>query len=679
MNTQQATGLHVRQLINLLRRRWKLIIMAVGVAVGLAGTIWFFFPPRYTATAQVIVDPPRGISGAGEPSTPGVLDDAAVQTHAAALLSQRHLRRVFDSLVREQGPGPKESQGVLFVEEFSIDTFTDRINAFKDTRSRMVGITYTSTDPAFAAAVANRSVELYLETLTERNLADRNEALRSLSKQIPLVRAEVVRADAALQSYRIKHGFTEESRTDSVDQQLVDLNRQLAVARSDLAERHARPSTLRIGQTTDQSQLAEESSSLETRARQLERRIAILQDASTEVREPEARLRELQREATAFAQLYDGLVQRKKAILEEGKVQPDVRVLSSAPIPTRPSSFNPLLFIPPAMVLALIGAGLLAVLLEQLDGALRTERDVTDAVGISTIGVIPKLTRRRKLRPHLLIPRAIRSVVAAARQLANHVTHAVGISSIGVIPQPARRRKLRPHKLIPQDARYTEAIRSVAAAALQLANPQKSPKTFLVTSSVPGEGKTTLAISFAVYAARIQRRVLLIDLSFRHPSIASELGGEIPAGGGILDVLQGRPLAELIRAAPGLGFDYLPLSRDSADPVATLASEQVPKLLRQLKESYDCVVIDSGPVLSATEARLLASMVDKVLFAIKWGSTRREVAQNALGLMRRSAFGGDDLRDTITAVITQVDLERHARYRYGDFSENLLHVKPHPA
>jgi polysaccharide biosynthesis transport protein len=679
MNTRQATGLHVRQLINLLRRRWKLIIMAVGVAVGLAGTIWFFFPPRYTATAQVIVDPPRGISGAGEPSTPAVLDDAAVQTHAAALLSQRHLRRVFDSLVREQGPGPKESQGVLFVEEFSIDTFTDRINAFKDTRSRMVGITYTSTDPAFAAAVANRSVELYLETLTERNLADRNEALRSLSKQIPLVRAEVVRADAALQSYRIKHGFTEESRTDSVDQQLVDLNRQLAVARSDLAERHARPSTLRIGQTTDQSQLAEESSSLETRARQLERRIAILQDASTEVREPEARLRELQREATAFAQLYDGLVQRKKAILEEGNVQPDVRVLSSAPIPTRPSSFNPLLFIPPAMVLALIGAGLLAVLLEQLDGALRTERDVTDAVGISTIGVIPKLTRRRKLRPHLLIPRAIRSVVAAARQLANHVTHAVGISSIGVIPQPARRRKLCPHKLIPQDARYTEAIRSVVAAALQLANPQKSPKTFLVTSSVPGEGKTTLAISFAVYAARIQRRVLLIDLSFRHPSIASELGGEIPAGGGILDVLKGRPLAELIRAAPGLGFDYLPLSRDSADPVATLASEQVPKLLRQLKESYDCVVIDSGPVLSATEARLLASMVDKVLFAIKWGSTRREVAQNALGLMRRSAFGGDDLRDTITAVITQVDLERHARYRYGDFSENLLHVKPHPA
>src|SRR5205823_14146479 len=71
---------------------------------------------------------------------------------------------------------------------------------------------------------------------------------------------------------------------------------------------------------------------------------------------------------------------------------------------------------------------------------------------------------------------------------------------------------LRPHQLIPRDARYTEAMRSVVAAALQLTNPKKSPKTLLVTSSVAGEGKTTLAISFAVYAARIQCRVLLIDL-----------------------------------------------------------------------------------------------------------------------------------------------------------------------
>ena len=266
INTQQTTGIHLRQLINILRRRRRVIIVAVIVAAGLAGAIGLVFPPRYTATAEAIVDPPKGSNGGADPSIAGVLDDSAVQTHVAALLSQDHLQHVFDSIVAERGPGPKEIggvlQGLLGPEEFSIDNFTKRINAFKDAHSRMIGITYISTDPAFAAAVANRSMELYLATLTERNLADRNDALRSLSKRIPLVRAEVVRADAALQSYRIKHGFTEASRTDMVDQQLVDLNRQLAVARSDLAERHARPTALNIDQTSNQSQLAEESSTL---------------------------------------------------------------------------------------------------------------------------------------------------------------------------------------------------------------------------------------------------------------------------------------------------------------------------------------------------------------------------------------------------------------------------------
>jgi polysaccharide biosynthesis transport protein len=695
MNSQQATALHLRQLINLLRRRWKLIMAAGVVALGLALTIGRVIPPRYTATAQVIVDPPRWSSGTGQTSAVGVLDDAAVQTHVAALMSQSHLRRIFDSLVAERGSGPTERRGILGVEEFSIETFTDRINAFKDTRSRMIGVTYTSTDPAFAAAVANRSVELYLATLIERNRADRNDTLRSLSKQIPLVTAEVSRADTALQNYRIKYGVSDANRADLVDQQLVDLNRQLAVARSDLAKRHARLTTLRelqhhengkgaivntlddpilrdllreeaalgshsdgatlpsghdpkpkpvsarlqelrarIDQTISQTlgQLAEEISILETRVPYLQRRIATLQDANTEAREPEVQLRELQRQATAFAQLYDSLWRRQKETLEEGDVQPDVRVLSSASSPTRPSSLNPLLFILPAMVLASIGAGLLAVLLDRLDATLRTEQDVTDALGISCIGFIPWLGRLRKFRPHQLILR---------------------------------------------NARYAEAVRSVVTAALQLADPKKSPKVFLVTSSVPGEGKTTLAIGLAAYAALLQRRVLLIDLNFRHPSIASKLGES--ADGGILHVLQGQPPAELIRVAPEFGFDYLPLSRGSTDPVAALASERMPELLRQFKESYDCVVIDSAPLLSATEARLLASMVDHVLLAVKWGSTRREIAQNALRLLRLSMVKENSLRDMVSAVVTQVDLKRHARYRYGDSCESLLHVRPYPA
>ena len=398
--------------------------------------------------------------------------------------------------------------------------------------------------------------------------------------------------------------------------------------------------------------------------RQLERRIAILQDAGNEMREPEAQLRELQREATTLGQLYDGLVQREKAVFEEAGGQPDVRILSSAFVPSLPSSFNPLLFVAPATVLALIGAGLLALLLDQLDRTLRSERDVTDALGISCIGVVPLPNRSKK--------RGFRRLFS----LAGWTAIGRGISErLSKLAAFRFRRRASSTKRVgppPDDAQYTEAIRSLVVAALQLLNPQTSPKTFLVTSSVAGEGKTTLAISFASYAARIHRRVLLIDLSFRNPSIASELGGM--ANGGILHAMQGQPVAELVRAAPGLGFDYLPLSGDKIDPVATLTGEALPKLLRELQVSYDCVVIDSAPLLRATEARLLASMVDSVLFAVKWGATPRETAQNALGLLR--SFGKGDPQGRIAAVITQVDLKKHARYRYGDFSENLLQVKP---
>jgi hypothetical protein len=131
-------------------------------------------------------------------------------------------------------------------------------------------------------------------------------------------------------------------------------------------------------------------------------------------------------------------------------------------------------------------------------------------------------------------------------------------------------------------------------------------------------------------------------------------------------VLQGQALAEVIQHNPELGLDYLPLPGASADPVALLGNSQLPDLLRQLRESYDCVVIDSAPLVGAAEARLLVSMVDKVVFAVKWGSTPREVAQYAVNLLRGPSASDRDPAAFASAVITQVDLKKHAEYQYGD-------------
>ena len=289
-----------------------------------------------------------------------------------------------------------------------------------------------------------------------------------------------------------------------------------------------------------------------------------------------------------------------------------------------PSTTNPILFVLPAFVAFSIAGGLLATVLEGLDRRLRSARDVEDALSINCIGLVPRLGRF----------------------------------------SPAVREYFTSRPCAP----YTEAIRSVVTTALQLAAVPPQPKVFLITSSIPGEGKTTLAVSFASFAACLQRRVILVDLAFKHRAIFVEAKGKsMPEG---LDVFQGRPWKEAIQSVPDLAIEYLPLQTSSADPVALLSGTKMPQLLDQLRERYDCVVIHSDLLLSATSARLLVSMVDKVLLVVKWGCTKPEVAQNAISLLGPYLRGRDPAA-IVNAVITNVSLKKHAAYRNGDAAEVL--------
>jgi uncharacterized protein involved in exopolysaccharide biosynthesis/Mrp family chromosome partitioning ATPase len=343
--------------------------------------------------------------------------------------------------------------------------------------------------------------------------------------------------------------------------------------------------------------------------------------------EATGQLRELLHQAGSTAQLYDSLLRRRKEMHDRQEtVAPGVGIQVLARVPNRPSSHNPILFIVPALIVFAIGGSWLAVVLEQLDRGLRSEQETSDALGISCIGLVPMLPRKNAIRPY----------------------H---------------------HLLTEPFSAYAEAIRS-AVAALGLAGATRSSKVILISSSVPGEGKTTLARSVAAYLGVLGRRVLLIDLDFRKGSPIGEF--DDTAERAIVDLpLLNRPPAELIRHIAEAGLDYLPMADYRPDPLALFACEQMPRLVRQLRERYDCVIVDGPPVLGSVEARLLPSIADKLLFVVKWGSTRREVAQNALSLLRDSGCIDMDRSDPAIAIVTQVDLKRHARYRFGDVGEFL--------
>ena len=195
-------------------------------------------------------------------------------------------------------------------------------------------------------------------------------------------------------------------------------------------------------------------------------------------------------------------------------------------------------------------------------------------------------------------------------------------------------------------------------------------KTIALIAQKGGVGKTTLAVSIAAYAAFLGRRTILVDLDLRHPAVLRELTGKAGRSGDLLplDHLGSEPILH----SNDLNLDYLALPRDSADPLTMFAGDYMSRLLIRLRMMYDCVIVDSAPVLAITETRLLSSMVDKILFVVKWGATRREVAQHALRMLSSGDARWKIQPAIAGAVITQVDLRKHARYRYGDAGEWLI-------
>jgi hypothetical protein len=341
------------------------------------------------------------------------------------------------------------------------------------------------------------------------------------------------------------------------------------------------------------------------------------------------RLQQLGSEAAAKGQLYQALLRRQQQLRDQGEsITSDVRILSLAAAPDRPSSTSPFLYILPALIIFLICGTALSVILERFDRGLRSGREINEALGIPCIGLIPRVAEVGRDCPlhHYL--------------LAN------------------------PH------AAYAEALRSIAAT-LHQSSQRHPPRIILITSSVSGEGRTTLSVSLSTCMAMLRQRVLLIDLDLDHSSAPISSAGHERLG--IVDVLlNSDSTAQAIRCLPELGIDYLPMHRCSAYPQMLVASTQTERLLHEALGGYDCIMINSPPLLGSTETRLLARFADQILFVVKWGSTTRELAQNALRLLRDPDHSWRRQRRRLGAVVTQVDLEKHALYGYGDIGDYLL-------
>jgi polysaccharide biosynthesis transport protein len=709
------------------RRKW--FILTVGAAGALIGVLLGLrVETQYTAQATVVVAPqddplPDERATAQEGYA---RDPTAFTTQQQLIQSRGHVARVMEDLGLFEDPEfnpalrpsedagfsiagalgsliaavpkswlvatgladdvePEETEEALTPErarQRAVDNFQKRLEVGTETGTWVLIIDFTSVDPAKAAQIANRTADLYVQGQIDARSESIGETARWLREQIKGLREEVRTAEAAVERFKAENDLLDTEDVTLSEQELANINGQLVAARTDLAAQRAKlqeiedlrrrgqldavgevvASPVIIGlrsQETDllrreaelaqeygerhpviqqltrekaniatkvQQEIARTVRSLESEAQVARARVAALEEeiaaskkTSAGDRETEVQLRELEREADAARSLYETLLQNLAEVgARQDLIRPDVRVLSLAKLPESPSSPGLALFAGAGFTVSVVFGGLLALLRERLDHGLRGARQARAALGLPVLALVPKLGRIKGYeKPHRYLAAKPMSV-------------------------------------------YCEAIRSVYTALRLGDGNAENRNVLLVTSALPGEGKTTFAVSLAAFAACVGHRTLLVDFDLRHQRVAEELG--LPGVGWLDDSMpQARSLGEMVQRDPETGVDVLLITGHPTEPTSFFdRPEKIADLLADLGRQYELVILDSAPAIVASETRVAALHADKVIYAVRWGETPEAVARDGLEALREAGA------NVVGAVITMVDLKKHAQYGYED-------------
>ena len=356
-----------------------------------------------------------------------------------------------------------------------------------------------------------------------------------------------------------------------------------------------------------------EYSAAATQERMLMGQIASLRTQALDVDGRSIQYNILKREVDTNRQLYDGLLQRYKEVGVAGDVRANnISIIDRAEVPRW--RFKPNLTLNLAIGLLLGGmlGVLVAFLLEFLDDTLKTPDDIEQKLRLAVLGIIPKLGPKQNLQEVAIDPRSA----------------------------------------------FSEAYRSVRTA-LQFSTDHGVPRTLLVTSAGPGEGKSTTALALARNFAQLGKRVLLIEADLRNPSLHRTLGLQG----------QGVGLSNLLAGAATLADSTLDAGDDGhlkvilagplpPNPAELLSGSKLVSALTIACERYDQIIIDGPPVLGLADAPILSNVVDGTLLVVNSSKTKIGAAQAALKrlLAARARVVG--------ALLSKYDA-RTAGYGYG--------------
>ena len=348
----------------------------------------------------------------------------------------------------------------------------------------------------------------------------------------------------------------------------------------------------------------------------------------------------LKREVDTDRQLYDGLLQRlKEAGVSAGLKSSNIRIVDRGEVPSRPYYPNIPQNLAVGFILSLaLGAGI-AFTSEFFDRSVRTPEDVEHTLGLPSLGVIPSLGKAWKNTDSRLLAAAGGSAGEGGKVVPY-------MSSMGSV--------------------CWESYRSLRTALL-LSSPDRRPKTILVTSALPSEGKSTTCVNLAISLAQTGAPTVILDLDMRKPA-ASDMF-HLPRKMGMSHFLAGN--CELSGQVQQTGIPNLfivPAGTLPPNPAELLGSNRMEMALQLSSQYFKYVVIDTPPILSVTDALVISSLVDGVVLVIHSGKTAREAVQKARNQLQ--AVGARILGAVVNDV--KVDGSTYRYYQsYGESSYEL--------
>lgn len=669
--------LSFERVADVLRRQWPIIAACVGASLALVMLYLVTAQPMYTANARIMMDTRQAqVLDKDSNASSALIDTGYVDSQVEVINSDDLILSVVRRLKLTEDPefngskpgllslimgkvtslfGSGEPASQERIEHAVVEQVQKNLRTERVLTTYVLSLNYRARSPDKAAKIANAIANAYLVGALEAKYQSTKRATEWLQQRSIELSEQASASDRAVQTFKAEHNIVGTSRGLMSEQQLSDLNTQLVQARAATAEAKARLDRIEAISDQDLAQptvtdalnnsvitrlraqyldlqaqyadwsrrygkghlaavnLANKMEELrkniadelrrigdayrsdyeiaKSREASLEKNVKELVAQAGHTGQAEVKLRDLESAADTYRNLYNNFLEKlQSATQNQSFPLSESRLISTATKPDRKSS--------PRTILALVGGlvgGLclgfgVAFARELLSDVLRTPGEVEDELGVKCLGVLPDIG-----------PAAKTGTSDVSRYVVDHPF-----------------------------SRFAETLRNIKVS-IDVARLTREIKVIGIVSSLPKEGKTTVAANFAQLVALTGHRTVLIDGDLHTRSLTRELAPN--AKSGLVEALNDpASLGYHVQRSKETGLDFLPsvVASRMVNSADVIGSKAMAELLKVLREHYEYIVIDLAPVMPVADSKAVSLLIDAMVYVIEWGQTTRSALQESV-------------------------------------------------